>query len=66
MILGTRDWEGKGILGDEVEDLRLDLSGFRSGTVGDEEVLATVGECSGEERGKGTGLEFSLSRKGGR
>jgi hypothetical protein len=65
-MLGTRDWEGKGILGDEVEDLRLDLSGFRRGTVGDEEVLETEGECNGEVRGKGTGLVFNLSRNGGR
>ena len=49
MILGTRDWEGKGMLGDELEDLRLDLSGFR--------VLASEGECKGEVQGKGTTLK---------
>jgi hypothetical protein len=62
MMLGTRDWEGKGIFGDELEDLRLDLKGFPSG------VLATDGDCSGEERGKGTAVKEwvgdILSRKG--
>lgn len=53
MILGTRDWEGKGMLGDEREDLRLDLSGFT--WVGD---LVREGECKGEVRGKGTGRSF--------
>lgn len=53
MILGTRDWEGKGMFGDEMEDLRLDLSGFT--TVGD---LVREGECKGEVRGKGTAISF--------
>ena len=30
MILGTRDWEGKGMLGDDSEDFRLDLSGLNT------------------------------------
>lgn len=47
MILGTRDWAGKGILGDELDDLRLDLSGFNT-PVGD---LVRGGELRG---GKGT------------
>ena len=53
MRLGTRDWEGKGMLGDELEDFRLDLSGFA--TFGGD--LERVGECKGEVRGKGTVLE---------
>jgi hypothetical protein len=43
MILGTR--------GDELEDLRLGLSGFD--TVG---ALVKEGECNGEVRGKGNVL----------
>jgi hypothetical protein len=49
MMLGTRDWAGKGMLGDELEDLRLDLSGLNA--AGD---LMEEGECKGEVRGKGT------------
>ena len=41
MILGTRDWEGKGMLGDEPEDFRLDLSGFNMIGLG---VLVREGE----------------------
>lgn len=46
-MLGTRDWAGKGMWGDELHDLRLDLSGFNT-PLGD---LVRVGECRG---GKGT------------
>ena len=37
-MLGMRDWEGKGIFGEEKEDFRLDLSGFPfdNSIVGDE------------------------------
>jgi hypothetical protein len=50
------------MLGDELDDLRLDLSGFPFDS------RWTVGECRGEEdeRGKGTAFVFNLSRKGGR
>ena len=46
-MLGTSDWAGKGMLGEELEDLRLDLSGFNT--------LVGLGR-EGEERGKGTAL----------
>lgn len=48
-MLGTRDWAGKGMLGDEREDLRLDLSGFNTPD-GD---LVRGGEWRG---GKGTAV----------
>jgi hypothetical protein len=54
MILGTSDWAGKGMLGDELEDLRLDLSGFNT-DVG----LGREGECKGDVRGKGTAMRDS-------
>lgn len=63
MMLGTRDCGGKGICGEELEDFKLDLSGFRTDGV---EAVLVIG---GEERGKGTALKevwLSLSRKGGR
>ena len=51
-MLGTSDWAGKGIFGDELDDLRLDFSGFN--TVGD---LVNEGEFKGEVvRGKGTAI----------
>ena len=45
-MLGTRDWEGKGMLGDEEEDFKLDLRGFPfdSSTVVVDEVLEGGGE----------------------
>lgn len=53
-MLGTKDWEGKGIFGEEDEDLRLDLSGF---TVGVDVVRGNMGE----ERGKGTAFSSGSS-----
>jgi hypothetical protein len=50
-MLGTSDWAGKGMLGDELEDLRLDLSGFNT-----DEGLGREGECKGDVRGKGTAM----------
>ena len=48
-MLGTRDWAGKGMLGDELEDFRLDLRGFNT-PVGD---LVRGGDCRG---GKGIAM----------
>ena len=70
-MLGTKDWEGKGMLGDEEEDFRLDLRGFPFDSSTDEVLegggeVRRGGECMGEERGKGTALKLCLSRRGGR
>lgn len=56
MILGTRDWEGNGMLGDELDDFKLDLSGSFRGE-GTE-----VGDCRDEEE-RGKGIAFNLSRR---
>lgn len=42
------------MFGDELEDLRLDLSGFNKGGG-----RVRGGECKGEVRGKGTAVEDS-------
>jgi hypothetical protein len=56
MILGTKDCAGKGMLGDELEDLRLDLSGF-STPLGD---LVRGGEW---REGKGTAMGGEMSKE---
>jgi len=52
-MLGTRDWGGKGMLGDELEDLREDLSGLPlASKMGVDEVRETdglKGRDSGED-----------------
>lgn len=53
MMLGTRDWGGKGMLGDEVEDLREDLSGLPlASKIGVDEVRETDG-LNGRGPGEG-------------
>ncbi len=61
-MLGTRDWGGKGMFGDELEDLREDLSSLPlERRIGVEEVRETgrTGRESGEglERLSGKGSE---------
>lgn len=54
-MLGTRDWGGKGICGDELEDLREDLSGLPlERRMGVEDVRETEGR-TGRESGAGLG-----------
>jgi hypothetical protein len=53
MMLGTRDWGGKGMLGEELDDLREDLRGFPlASRTGVEEVRETDG-LKGREDGDG-------------
>ena len=48
-MLGTRDWGGKGMLGDELEDLREDLSGLPlERRIGVEDVRETEGRTGRE------------------